>query len=150
MFSGDGKNFFDELGHASDFLFAFLEIGGAEEGKEENFAAEGVAGFDRLLHDGEPLVAIGPVFPYIDAIHTAGAERDDFDLVFFRGYKEFFLKGLDRECEDAVGVEFAGVDLYALEACFFGERDAFDDAAVSEGRFHDSEFLGRERGRGKN
>ena len=147
---GDGENFFDELGHASDFLFAFLEIGGAEEGKEEKFAAEGVAGFDGLLHDGESLAAIGPVFPDVDAIHAAGAERDNFDLVFFRGYKEFFLKGLNRECEDAVGVEFAGVDLYALKAGFFGERDAFDDAAVSEGRFHDGEFLGREGVRGKN
>lgn len=29
VFSGDWENFLDELGHASDFLFAFLEIGGA-------------------------------------------------------------------------------------------------------------------------
>ena len=80
----------------------------------------------------------------------AEKQRCCFNLVFFRGRKEFFLKGLDRECEDAVGIEFSGVDLHALKACFFGERDAFDDAAVSEGRFHDGEFLGRERGRGKN
>ena len=42
------------------------------------------------------------------------------------------------------------MNLYALKACFFGQRDAFDDAAVSEGRFHDGEFLGREQDRGKN
>ena len=89
-----------------------------------------------------PLARSGPCFQTLMRFMLPAQREMIFHLVFFGGHAEFFLKRLDGESEHAIGVEFSGVNLHALEASFLGEGDAFDGSPVAEGGLHDGELLG--------